>query len=171
VSSLFALGILVTIALLGVVTATMGRMIGDIGKYGNYFVGVIFFLVGLHLIGIIPMPWSGAGQTKMNGKGFLAAFLLGLLFGIALGPCTFAYMAPMLAVSFRLATTRLVYAMSLLFAYGVGHCAVIIFAGTSTGSVQRYLNWSEKSKGVSIVKKVCGMLVIFGGIYMFYAVS
>jgi len=37
----------------------------------------------------------------MQRKGLLAAFLLGLVFGIALGPCTFAYMAPMLAVAFR----------------------------------------------------------------------
>jgi cytochrome c-type biogenesis protein len=171
VSGLFALGILVTIALIGGITAAMGRMLGDVGKYGNYFVAAIFFLVGLHLIGIIPMPWSSAGPAKMNRKGLFAAFLLGLLFGIALGPCTFAYMAPMLAVSFKMATKSLVYAVSLLLAYGAGHCAVIVFAGASTGSVQRYLNWNEKSKGVSVVKNICGVLVILGGVYMIYAVS
>ena len=46
--------------------------------------------------GVIPMPWSGPGQVNMKRKGLLAAFVLGLIFGIALGPCTFAYMAPML---------------------------------------------------------------------------
>lgn len=171
VSGLFALGILVTIALIGAVTTTMGRMMGDVGKYGNYLVAVIFLLVGLHLMGVIPMPWSGTGQAMMNRKGSLAAFLLGLLFGIALGPCTFAYMAPMLAVSFRVAATDLIYAVSLLLAYGIGHCAVIVFAGASTGSVQRYLNWNEKSRGVSVVKKVCGALVIAGGVYMVVVVS
>ena len=59
VSSLFSVGILVTIAAIGVVTASLGRMMGDIGRYGNYIVAVIFFLVGLHLVGVIPMPWSG----------------------------------------------------------------------------------------------------------------
>lgn len=171
ISSLFALGILITIALIGLITATMGRMMGDVGRYGNYFVAAIFFLVGLHLIGVLPMPWSGPGQARMSRKGFLAAFVLGLLFGVALGPCTFAYMSPMLAVSFRLAATSLVYAVALLLAYGLGHCAVIVFAGASTGSVQRYLNWNEKSKGVSIVKKICGVLVIVGGVYMIYAVN
>jgi len=171
VSSLFALGILITIAMIGFITATMGRMMGDVGKYGNYFVAAIFLLVGLHLIGVLPMPWVGPGQTKMGRKGLLAAFVLGLLFGIALGPCTFAYMAPMLAISFKLAATSLVYAAALLLAYGLGHCAVIVFAGASAGTVQRYLNWNEKSKGVSIVKKVCGALVILGGVYMIYVVS
>lgn len=171
ISGLFALGILVTIALIGLITAAMGRMMGDVGRYGNYIVAAVFLLVGLHLIGIVPMPWSGPGQSGMGRKGYLAAFVLGLLFGIALGPCTFAYMAPMLAVSFRLAGTSLVYAVALLLAYGLGHCAVIVFAGASTGSVQRYLNWNERSKGVAIVKKVCGVLVILGGVYMVYAVN
>src|ERR1035437_5908232 len=42
-SFLFGLGILVTITLIGVVTAAMGRMLGDVGKYGNYAVAAIFF--------------------------------------------------------------------------------------------------------------------------------
>ena len=46
-----------------------------------------------------------AGQVGMKRKGLLAAFMLGLVFGIALGPCTFAYMAPMLGVTFKLAQT------------------------------------------------------------------
>ena len=62
-------------------------------------------MVGLYLLGVIPMPWSGPGQVNMKRKGLLAAFILGLVFGIALGPCTFAYMAPMLGVTFNLAKT------------------------------------------------------------------
>jgi len=104
----------------------------------------------------------------MKRKGMLAAFILGLVFGIALGPCTFAYMAPMLAVTFRLADTHLAYGIALLLAYGIGHCSVIILAGTFTEVVQRYLNWSERSKGTVILKRVCGVLVLLGGIYMIY---
>ncbi len=124
--------------------------------------------MGLYLLDVIPMPWSGPGQIGMKRKGLLAALILGLVFGIALGPCTFAYMAPMLGVTFRVASTSLLYGIILLVAYGVGHCSVIILAGTSTELVQRYLNWSEKSKGTTIVKKVCGILVILGGLYLIY---
>ena len=74
---------------------------GDVGPYGNYFVALIFFVVGLHLMGFIPMPWAGAGQVGMKKRGLVAAFVLGLVFGIALGPCTFAFMAPVLAVAFK----------------------------------------------------------------------
>ena len=168
VSTLFSVGILVTIGLVGVITAAAGRIMGDVGRYGNYFVAVVFFLVGLHLLDVIPMPWSGPGQVGMKRKGMLAALILGLVFGLALGPCTFAYMAPMLAVTFKLATARLWYGVLLLLAYGVGHCSVIVLAGTSTGLVQHYLNWTERSRGAIILKKVCGVLVILGGLYLIY---
>ena len=168
ISAFFAFGILLTIALIGIVTAAAGRMLGDVGRFGNYFVAVIFFIVGLHLVGVIPLPFSGPGQIGMKRKGMLAAFILGLVFGVALGPCTFAYMAPMLTVAFKLAATNLVYGMLLLLSYGIGHCSVIVFAGTFTEVVQHYLNWNEKSKGALILKKICGVLVFIGGIYMIY---
>jgi len=168
ISTLFAVGILITIGAIGAITAAAGRMMGDVGRYGNYFVAAIFFVVGLHLLGVIPMPWSGPGQLGMKRKGVLAAFILGLVFGIALGPCTFAYMAPMLGVTFKLAATNIGYGILLLALYGVGHCSVIVVAGTSTELVQRYLNWNEASKGAAILKKVCGVLVLLAGVYLIY---
>jgi cytochrome c-type biogenesis protein len=168
ISTLFAVGILITIALIGAITAAAGRMMGDVGRYGNYFVAVIFFFVGLVLLDVIPMPFSGPGQVRMKRKGLLAAFILGLVFGIALGPCTFAYMAPILGVAFKVATTSAFYGAVLLLVYGVGHCSVIVAAGTSTELVQKYLNWNEQSKGAVILKKICGVLVLLGGIYLLY---
>ena len=168
ISALFAVGILITIAAIGGLTAAAGRMLGDVGPYGNYVVAVIFFLVGLYLLDVIPMPWSGPGQMGLKRKGLLAAFILGLIFGVAVGPCTFAYMAPMLGVTFKLAATSMAYGILLLALYGVGHCSVIVVAGTSTELVQRYLNWNESSKGAVILKKVCGLLVIAGGLYLMY---
>src|SRR5512140_2795220 len=132
IATLFAVGIMITIAAIGAITAAAGRMLGDIGRWGNYFVAAIFFVVGLHLLGVIPMPWSGPGQVGLKRKGLLAALILGLLFGIALGPCTFAFMAPMLGVAFKFAKTSFFYGAALLVAYGIGHCAVIVLAGTST---------------------------------------
>lgn len=167
-ATLFSTGILVTIAVIGVLTSAAGRMMGDVGPWGNYLVAGLFFVVGFYLFGWISMPWSGRGQVGMRSKGFIAALILGLVFGIALGPCTFAYMAPVLGVTFKLAQTNVMQAVAMLLAYGVGHCSVIVLAGTSTEMVQRYLDWNEKSKGVTILKAICGMLVIAGGIYLIY---
>lgn len=168
-AALFSVGILITIGLIGLITGLIGRVLGDIGSYGNYIVAVIFFVVGLHLLGVIPFPFLGkSGQPAFKKKGLLAAFILGLVFGIALGPCSFAYMAPMLGITFKIAATRMFYGVALLFVYGIGHCSVIVFAGTFSEVVQHYLHWNEKSKGVSLLKKICGGLVILGGIYLIW---
>jgi cytochrome c-type biogenesis protein len=168
ISTLFAVGILITIGAIGAITAAAGRMMGDVGRYGNYFVAFIFFVVGLYLLDVIPMPFSGIGQVGMKRKGLLAAFILGLVFGVGIGPCTFAYMAPMLGVTFKAAATNFIYGVLLLVAYGLGHCSVIVFAGTFTEVVQRYMNWNEKSRGAVILKRICGVLVILGGLYLIW---
>jgi len=166
ISTLFAVGILVTIGVIAALTAAAGRMLGDVGPYANYFVAVIFFVVGLHLLDVIALPFGGPSQVGMKRKGALAALVLGLVFGVALGPCTFAYMAPILGVTFRVASERLFYGVALLLMYGVGHCCVIVLAGTSTGLVQRYLKWNEHSHGAVILKRMCGVLVILAGVYL-----
>lgn len=167
ISLIFSTGILITIALIGIVTASLGRLMGDIGSIGNYLVAGIFFLAGLYLLDIIKLDWNSSfGNTK--AKGPLAALILGLLFGLALGPCTFAYMAPVLGIVFQTAQTNFYMATILLLSFGIGHCAVIVGAGTMTGKVQNYLNWTDKSKAVIWIKKVCGVLVILGGIYLIY---
>jgi cytochrome c-type biogenesis protein len=169
IATLFASGILLTIALIGALTAAAGRMLGDIGGAGNYLVAAVFILVGLYLVDVMPLNFGGAVRVRGVTKGLIGALLLGLIFGVALGPCTFAYMAPMLGVTFKLASTSLPYGVLLLMAYAVGHCAVIVAAGTSTEMVQRYLNWADRSGPARALKPACGLLLIFGGMYFVYS--
>jgi len=171
ISSLFSLGILITIAVIGIITGLMGKMLGSTGAWGNIFVAVVFVVVGLYLLELIQLPFlNNISQPKFEKRGYLAAFILGLVFGVALGPCTFAYMAPMLAVAFNSAATNILYSISLVALYALGHCGVIIVAGTFTEAVEKYLHWGEKSKAVIILKKICGVLVIIAAAYMIYGV-
>ncbi|HEY5536867.1 MAG TPA: cytochrome c biogenesis protein CcdA [Ignavibacteria bacterium] len=168
ISLVFGAGILITIALIGLITAIIGRLMGDVGVIGNYIVAIVFFVIGLYLMDIIKLPWDGAGVKTTKQKGVLAALILGLLFGIGLGPCTFAYMAPVLGVVFQVAKTNIIYSIILLLAFGIGHILVIVTAGTLSKKVQQYLNWTEKSKATTYIKRICGALVILGGFYMIY---
>jgi cytochrome c-type biogenesis protein len=165
-SLFFALGILVTIALIGLVTASMGRLMGDLGEIGNYLVASIFVVVGLYLIGIIKLSWGSANIKGTKHSGYTGAFILGLIFGVGLGPCTFAYMAPVLGVVFQVSSINLMNAVILLSAFAVGHCSVIVGAGTLSKVVQRYLNWTENSKAAIYLKKACGVLVILAGVFI-----
>ncbi len=168
IATLFSSGILITIAVIGIITGIAGRMIGDIGQYGNIAVAVLMVIIGFYLIGLIPLPFldSGISQPGFRRKGLLASFLLGLFFGLALGPCTFAYMAPMLGIAFTVASTNIIYAIILVAAYAAGHCLVIIIAGTFTELVNHVLKWNDSSKGAIYLKKLCGLLVVVAGLYM-----
>lgn len=168
-AGLFSAGILITIGVIGLITGLMGRIMGDVGKTGNYLVALIFFVIGLHLLDVIHIPFLGiSGQPKMEKKGAWAAFIIGLLFGVALGPCTFAFMAPMLGIAFQAASTNLPFSVSLVLFYAIGHCSVIVLAGTFTSVVQKYLRWNERSKGAVILKRICGVLVTLAGLYLIF---
>ena len=119
---------------------------------------------------IIRLPDTGVNLRPMQTRSALwSAFVLGLIFGIALGPCTFAFMAPVLGVVFQLSTTDVVAAVALLLAFGLGHCSVIVAAGGLASRVQSYLDWSNRSNVVLWIKRVAGFLVILGGIYTLYS--
>jgi cytochrome c-type biogenesis protein len=91
-----------------------------------------------------------------------------LIFGVGLGPCTFAYLAPVLGVVFSVATTSMASAVLLIAAFGVGHCSVIVGAGSLAHTVQKYLNWTDQSKGATWLKRGAGVFVLLGGVYFIY---
>jgi cytochrome c-type biogenesis protein len=163
---IFASGILATTALIGIATAALGRMLGDLGPHVNQGVAALFFVIGLHFLGIVPLPFSAVSPRPGSRRGPLAALVIGLVFGLALGPCTFAYMAPMLGITLSVARTNVGYGIVLLVVYGLGHAGVIVAAGTFTEVAERYLKWTAASSGLTLVRKVCGALVIAGGLYV-----
>ena len=137
--------------------------------YRNIIEALIFFVIGFHLLEIVQIPFLGIhGQPSIKWKGTFAALMIGLVFGVALGPCTFAYLAPIIAIVFRLADTQALFSVSLILFYALGHCTVIVLAGTFTSIVQKYLNWNDRSKGAVILKKLCGALIVLGGIYIIF---
>ena len=164
----FAVGILITIAAIGLVTASMGRLMGDVGIWGNWLVAAVFILIGLYLMDVIHWDWSGVNIAANPRGGIWGAFVLGLIFGVGLGPCTFAFLAPVLGVVFQTAGESWIKAILLIFAFGLGHVTVIVIAGSLTNMVQRYLNWTEDSKTAVYIKRIAGLFVVFGGVYFIY---
>lgn len=165
-SSAFAVGILASIGLVGVATAAAGRMLGDVGRAGNCILAAVFFVVGLNLLGVLPLPSLGGAPTSPRRRGASGALLLGLVFGVALGPCTFAFMAPLLGIAFRAAGTGGAARGALLVVlFGVGHAAAIALAGTSVQSVNRWVGGRMGAHALAVLRSVAGVSVILGGAY------
>ena len=75
ISLVFSAGILITITLIGIVTALLGRLMGDIGSIGNYLVAGVFLLVGLYLLDVIKLDWNTFGLKKTKAHAFLESVL------------------------------------------------------------------------------------------------
>lgn len=164
-SVLFAFGILITIAVIGLITGMLGGLIGDIGSAGNYIVSLVFFAAGLYMLGVFKTDWNFFSANKIKSKGYLTAFFIGIIFGAGLGPCTFAFMAPVLGIVFQISAANLFNAVLLILAFGAGHCLVLAAAGTMSAKIGSYLKWADNSNSLNIFKKICGILIILGGIY------
>ena len=165
-SLLFSFGILTTIIIIGFITSFTGRMLGDVGNWGNLFLSVFFILFGLILLGLFELPsFVSPNYSKFMKKGFLSSFMIGFLFGIGLGPCTFAFMAPMLGIVFQVSSNSFLYGFSLLLFFAIGHTSIIVFAGTFTERIETYLKWNNQSKKSAILRKSCGLIVVGIGIY------
>lgn len=163
-SLFFASGSLLTIAIIGAITASMGKMMGDTGNVGTYVISAVFMFMGLYLMDIIRLSWNGIPIPDEQRGGLWGAFILGLLFGVGLGPCTFAFLAPVLGVVFRMASLSWMKAVLLIAAFGIGHAAVIAVAGSMTNLVQSYLDWTGNSKAMIYVKRVSGLALFIAGV-------
>jgi len=162
----FALGLSITFTVLGGIASLVGGLFGDVGKFWYYLAAAVAIVMGLYLTGVVRFKLPQPVTLKSKHKGIVGAFLLGLLFGVVSSPCA----TPVLAVILAFVATkgRIIYGMSLLFVYAVGHCALIVLAGVFTGFVESY----AKSKGVSnfssVTKKISGVLIFLGGLYILY---
>ncbi|MBN2585905.1 MAG: hypothetical protein JXA64_12375 [Candidatus Fermentibacteraceae bacterium] len=168
-STVFAVGMIVAVALTALVTGLLGRLIGDIGSFGYIVLSLAVVYAGLSIIGWVPLPVSGSNAGKHAGRvsrSKWGGFLLGLLFGAALGPCTFAFMAPVLGLILAISSERLLLAVGLGLAFAAGHGGVVVLAGSQTGRIEKLAGWSAGSRSAAVIKRVSGILVVAGGIYL-----
>jgi cytochrome c-type biogenesis protein len=168
ISSAFAGGILASIAVIGLITAAAGRMLGDVGRAGTWMLAAVFLVFGLNLLGLLPLPTFGARPDATRRRGVPGALLVGLVFGAALGPCTFAFMAPLLGLVLHAGGGDAATGALLVALFGLGHAAAIALAGASFQSVQRWLGWKAGARAVSFVRAGAGAAVLAGGVYFVY---
>jgi cytochrome c-type biogenesis protein len=153
----FTTGLFITIALIGIACALLGRMLGDVGNYWQILVGLVLIWVALGMLGVERCSMSGSLLYRLKLKGITGALGLGLAYGVLSGSCTFGFIAPILAII----TIQQQFAAGVLFIvlFAIGHCLPIVLAGSSTALVKGVLensrwqgagNWFRKGAGVVI---------------------
>jgi cytochrome c-type biogenesis protein len=159
----FCTGLFITIALVGMICALLGRMLGDIGSYWQIVIGAVLIWVALGMLGVEKCSMSGSLLYQLNFKGFCGAFALGLGYGILSGSCTFGFIAPILAII----TVQQEVATGILFIllFAIGHCLPIAVAGSSTATVRRLVENSAWQGAGSWFRKGAGAVICLLGVY------
>jgi len=165
-SLFFVLGLAVTFTAMGLVSALMGRMFGDVGGFWRYAVAGVCLLMGLHLLGVIRWNLPAPAGFRVKAQGSIGAFLLGLLFGVVSTPCAVPILAVLLA--FVAEKGNILYGAFLLFVYALGHSALVLVAGTSVGAAKGLLESKGLRNAHAVVQKVAGILIIGIGLYFLF---
>ena len=162
-SASFTIGLFITIALIGIICALLGRMLGDVGNYWQILVGLVLVWVALGMFGVEKCSMSGSLLYRLRLTGFFGAFILGLAYGVLSGACTFGFIAPILAIITIQQKVATGVVFILLFA--IGHCIPIVVAGSSTAAVKGILENSRWQGAGNWFRKGAGAVIIMLAIY------
>ena len=159
----FTVGLFITIALVGIICALLGYMLGDVGPYWQVLIGGVLVWVALGMLGVEKCRMSGSLLYRLNLRGLLGAFGLGLGYGVLSGTCTFGFIAPILAII----TVQQKFTTGVLFIllFALGHCLPIMAAGSSTAVVRKVLENSAWQGAGLWFRKGAGVMICLLGAY------
>ena len=162
-SSWFALGLATTLAILGIVATSIGKVYGQIGIGLPIVVSLVAIAMGLNLLEILPLRFPSLGATEWISDDLprgVRSYLLGLTFGLIASPCSTPVLATLL--TWVATTQNLILGGGLLVAYAIGYVTPLVVAGTFTASIKKIL---ELRRWSSWINPVSGALLLGFGIF------
>lgn len=159
----YALGISITYTTLGLIASFSGRLFGQTQTNPIIFlvIGNVFILMGISMLGVFTFPMPNiVKQLPQTKSGLIGSFLMGLVAGLVMGPCT----APVLAVllSFVYSKQNVLFGALTLFVFAIGMNAILILAGTFAGVL---MNIPKPGIWMERIKKILGWGMILIGEY------
>jgi cytochrome c biogenesis protein CcdA len=157
----FVLGLSLTFTVFGAAAGLLGTMFGTLGGWWYVAAGAVTVLMGLQMVGLYEIRLPIRRDYKPKHGGLIGSFLLGLFFGVVSSPCA----TPVLVVILTFVATKgqVLYGVALLFTYAIGHCLLMLAAGTFTGFIEAFV----KAKGVvnfSVwTKRISGVVITAAG--------
>ena len=162
----FAAGAAVTFTVLGVVASLAGRLMGTSASWWYIILGILMILMALQTWGIFEVIPSSYLIAKNKRRGFVGAFIAGILGGIFSSPCSTPVLIALLAIV--AGKGSILWGILLLLLYSIGHGILAIVAGTSIGLVQKLSSSEKYGRASTVLKVVMGSLILIIGFYMFY---
>ncbi|MEM7716301.1 MAG: cytochrome c biogenesis protein CcdA [Cyanobacteria bacterium P01_A01_bin.68] len=162
-STWFALGLATTLAGLGIIAATVGKVYGQIGIGLPIVVSIIAILMGLNLLEALPLQlpdWGGTDWISQELPSGVRAYCIGLSFGLVASPCSTPVLASLLG--WVASTKDLILGAALLLSYTAGYVTPLILAGTFTASIKKII---EIRRFSGWINPVSGALLVGFGVF------
>lgn len=162
----FILGLSLTFTAFGAAAGLLGTMFGTLGGWWYVAAGAVAVAMGLQMAGLYEIRLPIRREFKPKRGGLVGAFLLGLFFGVVSSPCA----TPVLVVILTYVASQgeVLYGVALLFVYALGHCLLMLAAGTFTGFIEAFV----KAKGVvsfsTWAKRISGVVVTVVGVWFIW---
>ena len=162
----FAIGMAVTFTALGTIASLLGKLMQTSGSWWYIALGVLMVLMALQmweLYNFIPPTYLTSKNTK---KGYIGAFIAGILGGVFSSPCATPVLVVLLGIVAR--NGNVLWGILLLLLYSIGHSLLVIVAGTSMGFVKKLTQNKKYGTFSNILKFVMGLAILAIAFYMFY---
>jgi len=167
-SLVFVFGLAASFTAMGLVAVLVGRLFGDVGRFWPWVIALVCFAMAAHLwdLWTFSIP-QGLARYRPKHAGVLGAFTLGLLFGLVSAPCA----APILVVVLTYIASKgnLPYGLALLWTYAVGHCLLIVVAGTSMGVAKQLIGSVGLGRANHVLKRAAGALIAAVGAFVLWS--
>ncbi len=163
----FVVGFSVVFILLGVTTSAIGGILYNLRPILAKVGGVVVVLFGLHMIGIIHIPFLAYDTRRQElpdpSLGYLSSALLGVFFSAGWSPCVGPVLGAILTLSFNGGDVG--HGTALLTAYSGGLAIPFLLAALAIGwvttTIRRY------GKIMRYVEITMGVILVIVGIMLF----
>ena len=153
----FVIGLSLTFTAFGAAAGLFGTMFGTLGGWWYAIAGIVALVMGGQMMGLYELRLPIRHDYKPKRGGMIGSFLLGLFFGVVSSPCA----TPVLVVLLTVVATKgkVLYGIALLFTYAIGHCLLMLVAGTFTGFIESFI-MTKGIANISLWTKRCGGLIV-----------
>ncbi len=165
-SVVFALGSAVTFTIFGVMASLAGELIGTSASWWYMLLGSLMMLMTLQMLGLYEFIPSSHLLSKSKKKGFIGAFLAGVLGGIFSSPCSTPVLIALIAVV--AGKGSLAFGIVLFLLYSLGHGILAVMAGTSVGLVQKLSQNPQYALVSKVLSMILALAILAMGFYMFH---
>lgn len=167
-SLVFALGMAITFTALGTLASLLGKLFNfGTASWWYLILGALMVAMALQTWGIITVIPASYAQSKNTKRGYLGAFMTGILGGLFSSPCATPVLIALLTLVSR--STKPIWGIALLLFYSIGHSVLVIVAGTFmglTGKLTKSARYGFFARGVNILM---GAGILLAGLYLLYS--